>query len=48
MFISFKNKKISFNIIDSTFKSIFNKEEVERLLKKIIKIKFYLIRYRFD
>ena len=39
MFISFKNKKISFNIIDSTFKSIFNKEEVEQLLKKYYKNK---------
>lgn len=39
MFISFKNKKISFNIIDSTFKSIFNKEEVEQLLKTYYKNK---------
>ena len=39
MFISFKNKKIYFNIIDSTFKSIFNKEEVEQLLKKYYKNK---------
>lgn len=39
MFISFKNKKVSFNIIDSTFKSIFNKEEVEQLLKKYYKNK---------
>ena len=39
MFISFKNKKVLCNIIDSTFKSIFNKEEVDRLLKKYYKNK---------
>ena len=50
MFISFKNKKVLSNIIDSTFKSIFNKEELDRLLKKYYKNKtlFNALSFRLE